>query len=355
MNEGTGLRVAFAGAGLMSRFHLDGWAEVEGADVVAICDPVAERAEGRAAEYGIPAVYTDFARMLDDARPDAVDIATPVETHADLVRIAADRGVHACSQKPVTPTVAEAEGLIADVGERIRFMVHENFRWRPHYLQMGEWLREGRIGRVTHARMTVRSPGLAPPADGSTPPDLVRQPYLATFRRLIAFELLIHQLDVLRSLLGEFEVVSVEMDRINKDLVGEDVAIVVMRGEDGMTAVVDGSMSAPGYPARPSDRLELIGTADTHGLRRRQAVPGRRRDAARGARRRGELPGLLRQRGAGFRGRGAHGRAVLDRPAGQSRVVAADGALLRGRRRRSVTRPARPWRFGSSHLKEPPP
>ncbi len=263
MNEGTGLRVAFAGAGLMSRFHLDGWAEVEGADVVAICDPVAERAEGRAAEYGIPAVYTDFARMLDDARPDAVDIATPVETHADLVRIAANRGVHACSQKPVTPTVAEAEGLIADVGERIRFMVHENFRWRPHYLQMGEWLREGRIGRVTHARMTVRSPGLAPPADGSTPPDLVRQPYLATFRRLIAFELLIHQLDVLRSLLGEFEVVSVEMDRINKDLVGEDVAIVVMRGEDGMTAVVDGSMSAPGYPARPSDRLELIGTADT--------------------------------------------------------------------------------------------
>ena len=111
--------------------------------------------------------------------------------------------------------------------------------------------------------MTVRSPGLAPPTDGSTPPDLVRQPYLATFKRLVTFELLIHQLDVLRSLFGEFEVTSVEMDRVNPDLVGEDVAIIVMRGENGMTVVVDGSMSAPGYPARPSDRLELVGTKDT--------------------------------------------------------------------------------------------
>ena len=263
MNDGANLRVAFAGAGLMSQFHLNGWSDVDGAEIVAICDPDTGKAELRAREYGIPAVYSDFTTMLEETTPIAVDIATPVDTHADLVRIAADHRVHACSQKPVTPTVAEAEALIADVGERIRFMVHENFRWRPHYLQMQEWLDEDRIGTVTHARMTVRSPGLAPAADGSAPPDLNRQPYLATFKRLITFELLIHQLDVLRSLLGEFEVVSAEMDRVNKQLVGEDIAIIIMRGETGITAVVDGSMSAPGYPARPSDRLELIGTKDT--------------------------------------------------------------------------------------------
>lgn len=263
MNDGANLRIAFAGAGLMSQFHLNGWSDTEGTEIVAICDPAQEKAEQRAEEYGIPAVYTDFTKMLEETQPDAVDIATPVDTHAELVRIAADHGVHACSQKPVTPTVAEAEALITDVGERIRFMIHENFRWRPHYLQMREWLDQDRIGNVTHARMTVRSPGLAPPVDGSTPPDLERQPYLATFKRLITFELLIHQLDVLRSLLGEFDVKSVEMDRINKDLVGEDVAIIVMWGEAGMTVIVDGSMSAPGYPARPSDRLELIGTKDT--------------------------------------------------------------------------------------------
>ena len=262
-HHATPLRVAFAGAGLMSQFHLNGWSTIDGIEIVAICDPAAEKAEQRAGEYGIPAVYTDFTAMIEESTPDAVDIATPVDSHADLVRIAADHGVHACSQKPVTPTVAEAESLIADVGERIRFMVHENFRWRPHYLQMKEWLERDRIGTVTQARMTVRSPGLAPSTDGSTPPDLVRQPYLATFKRLVTFELLIHQLDVMRALLGEFDVRTVEMDRVNQNLIGEDVAIIVLRGENGMTAVVDGSMSAPGYPARPSDRLELIGTKDT--------------------------------------------------------------------------------------------
>jgi predicted dehydrogenase len=44
---------------------------------VAICDPVREKAEARAREFGIARVYSDFAEMLDQERPDAVDIATP--------------------------------------------------------------------------------------------------------------------------------------------------------------------------------------------------------------------------------------------------------------------------------------
>lgn len=263
MNEKEKLRVAFAGAGLMSEYHLNGWSQIENVEVVGICDINQDRASQRAREYNIPATFTNFSQMLHETKANAVDIATPVDTHADLVRIAADYGVHACSQKPVTSTVEEAKGLISDVGDRIRFMVHENFRWRPHYLQMREWMDADCIGPVTHARMTVRSPGLAPSIDNSMPPDLKRQPYLATFKRLLIFELLIHQLDVLRSLLGEFEVKSVELDRINKDLVGEDVAIIVMRGENDITALIDGSMSAPGYPSRPSDRLELIGVKGT--------------------------------------------------------------------------------------------
>jgi predicted dehydrogenase len=96
------LRVAFAGAGLMSQFHLAGWRQLDDVEIVAICDPEASKARSRAKEFGIPAVFTDFETMLAETRPDAVDIATPVDTHAALVRIAADHGVHASSQKPVT-------------------------------------------------------------------------------------------------------------------------------------------------------------------------------------------------------------------------------------------------------------
>jgi predicted dehydrogenase len=49
---------------------------------VAICDPVRAKAEARSNEFGNARVYTDFAEMLDREKPDAVDIATPVATHA---------------------------------------------------------------------------------------------------------------------------------------------------------------------------------------------------------------------------------------------------------------------------------
>ena len=57
------IRVGIAGAGAISQFHLVGWGEVEGIDVVAICDPDEARARERAEAFGIPGVYTDVAEM----------------------------------------------------------------------------------------------------------------------------------------------------------------------------------------------------------------------------------------------------------------------------------------------------
>jgi predicted dehydrogenase len=89
---------------------------------VAVCDPARAKAEARAQEFGIARVYTDFAEMLDQEKPDAVDIATPVATHAPLTLMAARRGVHVMLQKPKTPTLAKAEPLVREVGEKVRFM-----------------------------------------------------------------------------------------------------------------------------------------------------------------------------------------------------------------------------------------
>ena len=156
----------------------------------------------------------------------------------------------------------EAQELIAYVGERVRFMVHENYRFRPHYLQVGQWLEQGKIGDVTHARMTVRSQGMIDV--GGTPAFLLnRQPYLKDFKRLLIFEVLIHHLDVMRTLLGPLDVVSAQVATVNKALAGEDVAVIIMRGRNGMTVVLDGNISAPGYGPMPADRLEIVGTKST--------------------------------------------------------------------------------------------
>jgi predicted dehydrogenase len=256
------LRVGIAGAGAISQFHLVGWRALPDVDLVAICDPDVSRARARAEAFAIPNVYTDFSEMLDRHELDAVDIITPVGTHAPLTRIAADRGIHVCSQKPLCATVAEARALIDDVGDRVRFMVHENYRHRPHYAMVRARLEAGVVGTVKQARMVVRSSSCLT-ADGSEPALLERQPYLRTFPRLLVFEVLIHQIDVMRVLFGPLKVESARLSRINPELEGEDAAVIVLSGRDGFTAVVDGNISAPGCPPMPTDRLEVMGTGGT--------------------------------------------------------------------------------------------
>jgi predicted dehydrogenase len=259
---GNKLRIGFAGAGAISQYHLAGWSQTPEAEVVALCDIYEARARAKAEEFGIRKVYTDFRAMIDGEALDAVDIVTPVGTHAALTRMAADAGLHVCCQKPLTPTVREARELIDYVGDRVRFMVHENYRFRPHYLQAAEWLEQGRIGKITHARMVVRSQGMIQVGD-TAPFILNRQPYLRDFRRLLVFEVLIHHLDVLRVLLGPLRVVAAQTGKVNRELAGEDVAVILLEGKDGLTAVMDGNTSAPGYPPLPMDRLEMMGTRAT--------------------------------------------------------------------------------------------
>lgn len=76
--------------------------------------------------------------------------------------------------------------------------------------------------------MTVRASAVLD-YPGKAPFLLGRQPYLADFRRLLVFEVLIHHLDTLRAILGEMQVVSATLDRMNPDLKGEDVALIVLR------------------------------------------------------------------------------------------------------------------------------
>ncbi len=261
MAEGK-MRAALVGAGMISLFHLRAWEAASGAKIVAICDIDRDKAEARAREFGIERAYNDPARLFADGGFDLVDIAASVDAHDPMTRLAADHGVHVMLQKPMTRTVAEAEQLIDYVGDRVRFMVHENYRFRPHYMKVREWIAEGRIGTPRHASMAVRGSGLVS-VDGATPFLVERQPYLKAFDRNLVFETMIHHLDVLRLLLGPLKVVAARLNRLNPDLPGEDTASILLEGENGLIATADGCICAPGYPPLHGDRLEVVGTHGT--------------------------------------------------------------------------------------------
>ncbi len=256
------LRVGLAGAGMISRHHLIAWSRLESVQVVAVCDPDHGRAQARAAEFAIPNVYESADDMLDGVTIDAVDIATPRETHAGLVRLSARHGIDVLCQKPLTPAFDEAKALVAAVAGSVRLMVHENWRFRPWYRQAKAWLDAGLVGEVEAFRLAAISSGLLPDGEGRRPA-LERQPFLAHERRLIIAELLIHHLDVARWLLGPLQVRAAEISHGDAPVVGETGADVHLVTETGASVEIVGDWAAPGQPPRSGDVMAVKGARGT--------------------------------------------------------------------------------------------
>ena len=88
----TALQIATVGAGYFSQFHYDGWSRLP-VDLVGCCSLDEEARADVAAKYTIPATFSDFEAMLDETKPDLVDIITPPPTHKAFVTAAMARGM----------------------------------------------------------------------------------------------------------------------------------------------------------------------------------------------------------------------------------------------------------------------
>jgi predicted dehydrogenase len=254
------LKIALAGAGMISWYHLVGWRNLgDRVRVVAVCDPDGAKAAKRAEEFSIPHIYRDPEAMFDAEKIDALDVASPRQTHAGWVEAAAMRGIDVLCQKPLTPTLAESDALVRRVAGKSRLMAHENWRFRPWYRELKRWIAAGELGNLVLARMALISSGLVPDSNGRRPL-LEREPYTQQEERMMIAEVLIHHLDVMRFLCGELRVVAARCARTVPDVVGETVAAIFLETASGVPVEVTGTMVAAGHPARPPDHLEVVGS-----------------------------------------------------------------------------------------------
>ncbi len=257
------MRVGIVGAGWVTQYHLPAWRRLPGVEVVALADPDADALAARADAFAIPGRYPGLDAMLADARIDVLDIASPRRFHAEQVRMGVAHGLPILCQKPLGIDLAEAEQLVAEVEGRVPLMVHENWRFRPYYRELRRWLDAGAVGDIVAIRLDFHSSGMIAGADG-TRPALVRQPFFRREQRLLVMEVLIHHLDTLRYLCGEFDLVSARLGRSNDDIIGEDSAILgLTRRTDGVPLAVSGNFAVHGAPPAPADQLWIWGSAGT--------------------------------------------------------------------------------------------
>jgi predicted dehydrogenase len=197
-------------------------------------------------KYGIPGHYTDYREMLEKEKPDFVDIITPPETHFEMTKFAADRGIDVICQKPLAPTFNEGIKMVEYASQAgIRFMVHENWRFQPWHREIKKLIQNEVIGPIHFMNWRKRM------GDGwGVNAYIPRQPYFRDYPRLIVYENGIHFIDTFRFLGGEISRVFAHLKKLNPVIAGEDFALINFEFADsGLLAFWDANRyNEPNYP-----------------------------------------------------------------------------------------------------------
>jgi D-apiose dehydrogenase len=211
------------GAGYFSHFQYEAWRRIPEVEIVAFSNRDPIKAAEITRNFGLNKIYRDYREMFEAEKPDFVDVITPPHSHREICAEAAQRGINIICQKALAPTFAEAKEIVGNAeAHRVRFMVHENFRFQPWYRRIKRVLDEKGIGELF--TLTFRSRM----GDGwgeyaYTP----RQPYFRDYPRLLVFENGVHFIDTYRYLAGEISRVTAWHRRLNPVIKGEDCALVV--------------------------------------------------------------------------------------------------------------------------------
>lgn len=180
------VRVGVIGVGALGRHHARILGDTAGAVLATIVDLNEERAREIAAQHGAAEFTTDAASLV--GRVDAVTIASPTVAHHSLAAMLIDAGIHVLVEKPMTTTLAQADDLIARAEAKgVVLAVGHTERFNPAVDAARQFLTRPRF-------IEVHRLGTFP--DRSLDIDVV-------------FDLMIHDLDVLLSVVEE-EVVAVE-------------------------------------------------------------------------------------------------------------------------------------------------
>ena len=116
-----------------------------------ICDASEERLAGAGARYPAARATTSFDELLQDEAVEAVVVATPVPTHAELARRALAAGKHVFVEKPMAMGAEDAESLVALAEERgLALMPGHLLLYHPGVLKLKELVDSGELGDVLY-------------------------------------------------------------------------------------------------------------------------------------------------------------------------------------------------------------
>ncbi len=168
-------RVGVIGIGMMGSTHLDAYRKIDGAEVVAVADPIKERREGLSTAAGniegqskggvhfsAFRKYEDGMDLISDPDMDLIDICLPTPLHLRYAKAALASGRHVLSEKPFALDSRQGKELAdAAADAKGMLMCAMCMRFWPGWTWLKERVEDQQYGKVLGAqfRRTTCHPG----------------------------------------------------------------------------------------------------------------------------------------------------------------------------------------------------
>src|SRR6516164_9841511 len=146
MNEAS-LRIAVVGLGYWGPNLARNFNAISGCELVWLCDASEDARVRVGASFPGARLTAELGEILADPSVDAVALATPVVTHADLAVQVLEAGKHCFVEKPLAQSVADAERVVAAADEAQRvLMVGHLLEYHPGVQKLKQLTDSGELG-----------------------------------------------------------------------------------------------------------------------------------------------------------------------------------------------------------------
>ncbi len=229
-------RIAVVGAGLIGQRHARLIRAGADATLSAIVDPT-DAARSFAGEIGAP-WRASLADLLAADRPDGLIVATPNQSHLDHGLQAIEAGLPALIEKPIADSVASAETLVsAAEAAGVPLLIGHHRRHNPLIADAKAKIAGGDLGRLVavHAMFWLYKP------DDYFDVDWRRRPGAGP-----VYINLIHDIDLMRWLVGEIASVQAIQSSAARGHEVEDTAAALLTFENGALGTITASDSIVG-------------------------------------------------------------------------------------------------------------
>lgn len=143
------VRVGIVGLGYWGPNLARNLAAIAGCELRWLCDPDASAREKGAASFPGARATAQLSDLLEDDDLDAVVLATPVPTHAELAIAVARAGKHCFVEKPLATNAADAEAAVTAASDAGRIlMVGHLLEYHPAVARLKQLIDEDGLGAL---------------------------------------------------------------------------------------------------------------------------------------------------------------------------------------------------------------